>query len=388
LKAYNPFLFALSLLFALYAHAQKPVLTSKDSIVESYWLVGLGTNAVDDAGDEFRRLFDVKDAWNIAPYPSRLSLGHYLKNGVGFELIGAINKYREGKNIDDLVITEDIDFFSLDFRLGYDLNRILGETGFFDPYLGIGMGYTDANHQGRGTYNAVVGFRLWLSERWGMDFSSSGKWTMNVANSTNYLQHAAGAVYRFGMEKEISRQGLEKLALLEALEREMEKERDSLARLERDERLRAERLEKEREARELALEQERIQAEKARRVALQQEVDALGTVYFKFDSSYLTAKDKTVLDQLVALMNREPTIAIMVSSHTDSRGTDNYNQWLSERRAARTVEYMVAQGISATRIGHGGHGEYRLVNECADGVACSEDKHAKNRRSEFLITEF
>src|SRR5690606_23394414 len=127
-------------------------LTKKDSIVTRFWMVSLGTNIVDDSGDEFGKLFDIKDAWNMAPYPSRVSVGRYYKNGLGLEAVGTYNKYKEGKIIDNTVNLEDVDYFGLDFRVSYDLNMILGQTGFFDPYVGIGAGYTDANHEGRGTY--------------------------------------------------------------------------------------------------------------------------------------------------------------------------------------------------------------------------------------------
>ena len=52
-------------------------LTKKDSIVQSYWLVTLGVNIVDDSGDEFGELFDLSEGWNMVPYPSRFSVGAY-----------------------------------------------------------------------------------------------------------------------------------------------------------------------------------------------------------------------------------------------------------------------------------------------------------------------
>ena len=355
-------------------------MTKKDSLVESYWMVGLGVNFVDDSGDEFNNLFDIKEAWHMTPYPSRISIGRYLKNGLGFEAIGALNKYREGKIVDEFILTEDIRYYSLDFRVSYDLNTILGHTGFFDPYVGVGVGYSDANHQGRGTYNATIGFRVWFSEHWGMDVSSSGKWAMNTDNATNHIQHALGAAYRFDVEKGLTRKGMEKLAHLEEIQKEQQRVQDSIAKAERDARLLAERLQREKEAAELAdAEKARKQAEDARRTELQNKINDLGIVYFK---------DKLVLDKLVEIMESEPSMAIKVSAHTDSRGTDRYNQWLSERRAERTVGYVLSKGIHENRISHEGFGETKLVNECRDGVRCTEAAHAKNRRSEFIIIEF
>ena len=364
-------------------------LTKKDSIVQSYWLVTLGTNIVDDSGDEFGELFDLSEGWNMVPYPSRISVGRYFKNGLGLEAIGTYNKYKEGKIVDNAVNPEDIDYWGMDFRVSYDLNMILGETGFFDPYIGIGAGYTDANNQGRGTYNAVLGFRTWFSDHWGLDFNSTGKWAMNTENASNHIQHALGVAYRFEVEKGLSRKGEEKLALLQELEKEQQRVQDSIAKAEEEAQLLAERLQREKEAAELAAaEKAKKEAEEARRAALQTKINDLGNVYFKLNSSYLTSRDKELLDQLVAIMENEPGLKIKVTAHTDSRGTTKYNQWLSERRAQRTVEYVVSKGISQDRISHEAFGETQLVNECRDWVYCTEDKHAKNRRSEFVIEKY
>eukprot|EP01013_Petalomonas_cantuscygni_P033118 TRINITY_DN59926_c0_g1_i1.p1 TRINITY_DN59926_c0_g1~~TRINITY_DN59926_c0_g1_i1.p1 ORF type:complete len:292 (+),score=4.45 TRINITY_DN59926_c0_g1_i1:74-877(+) len=266
---------------------------------------------------------------------------------------------------------------------------ILGETGFFDPYIGIGAGYTDANNQGRGTYNAVLGFRTWFSDHWGLDVNTTGKWAMSTENATNHIQHAVGVAYRFEVEKGLSRKGEEKLALLKEMEEEQQRVQDSIAQADEEARLLAERLQREKEAAELAAaENAKKDAEDARRAALQNKINGLGNVYFKLNSSYLTSKDKELLDQLVAIMEDESSLIVKVTAHTDSRGTKQYNQWLSERRAERTVAYVISKGITEDRIIHEAFGETKLVNDCEDGVYCTEDKHAKNRRSEFQIVEF
>ncbi len=375
----------IALTFSALTFAQDVELTKKDSIVQSYWLVTLGANAVDDSGHEFNRLFDLEGAWNVAPYPSRVSIGRYFKNGVGLEAIGSYNKYKEGKIVDKVVMQEDVDYYGFDFRVSYDLNMILGETGFFDPYVGIGAGYTDANNQGRGTYNAILGFRTWFSDHWGLDFNSTGKWAMDTENASNHIQHALGVAYRFQVEKGLSRKGEEKLALLQEMEKEQQRVQDSIADAEEAARL-AERLQKEKEAAELAAaEKAKREAEEARRDAIKTKINNLGNVYFKLNSSYLSTKDKDLLDQLVAIMQDESNLIIKITAHTDSRGTKKYNQWLSERRAERTVAYVISKGVSEDRISYEGFGETQLVNECEDGVRCTEEQHAKNRRSEFNI---
>ncbi|MGD1945229.1 MAG: OmpA family protein [Croceivirga sp.] len=380
-----------SLLFLQSGFSQELQLTKKDSIVQSAWIFGLGFNAVDDAGSEFNNVFNFSDNWNIVPFPSRLSIGRYFKGGLGLEAIGSYNQYQEGKTIDGIIAVEDIDYYAIDFRVSYDLNMILGETGWFDPYVGIGAGYTDANNQGRGTYNASVGFRTWLSDRFGLDFNSTGKWAMSTENATNHIQHAAGAVYRFGIEKGLSKKGEEKLALIRESEKEQLRQ-DSIAAAQRakeEARLLAERLKKEEEAAQLAAEEKaKFDSENARKKQIEESIKALGYVYFDLNSSFLNANDKALLDRLAIILEENPSVVIKVTSHTDSRGSNNYNQWLSERRVKRTTDYLISKGVDAKRIQGVGFGEDKLTNECDDKIYCTEEKHRENRRSEFSVFSY
>ena len=82
-------------------------------------------------------------------------------------------------------------------------------------------------------------------------------------------------------------------------------------------------------------------------------------------------------------MTKYQSIVIRAESHTDSRGSEKYNQGLSERRALTTAQYVISKGIDASRIIGVGMGEIMPVNDC--GNACSEEKHQLNRRSEFII---
>ncbi len=268
--------------------------------------------------------------WNIVPYPSRLNFGRYFRSGIGVELIGSYNKFKEGKIIDGAVNTEESDYWAVDTRVSYDLNKLVGETGFFDPYLGAGLGYTQTDVRRR-TANAVVGFRLWFSEKWGADLNTSGKWGLD-SESTNHIQHAAGVVYRFGMEKELTKKGEEKLALREALLAEQQRIADSIQ--DAEERARQLALEEQLRKEEAlaAAEAKRQQEEAERKETLKTELKNLGTINFAFDSSYLTEESKETLRKTAAFMENNPTLNFSLTAHTDSRGTSEYNQWLSERR--------------------------------------------------------
>ncbi|HZJ19446.1 MAG TPA: OmpA family protein, partial [Pricia sp.] len=149
---------------SLFSQEEELQLTSKDSIVQSSWMFGLGYNFVDDSGDMLDELFSFDDQWNAVAFPSRVSIGRYFKSGIGIEGIASYNKYKVGKLIDGVTNLEEKKYVGIDARLSYDLNKIIGETAWFDPYLGLGLGYTDANNQPRGTFNAIIGFRTWFSD--------------------------------------------------------------------------------------------------------------------------------------------------------------------------------------------------------------------------------
>lgn len=110
----------------------------------------------------------------------------------------------------------------------------------------------------------------------------------------------------------------------------------------------------------------------------------LQPIYFEFNKSNITAEGAAELDKLVAVMNEYPTMVIFAKSHTDSRGSDKYNINLSDRRAKSTVQYLVSKGISKDRISGQGFGESEPKVECKP---CTEQEHAQNRRSEFLIVK-
>lgn len=110
-------------------------------------------------------------------------------------------------------------------------------------------------------------------------------------------------------------------------------------------------------------------------------------IYFDLDKSNIRKDAAAQLALLVEVMNDYPTMKIDVRSHTDSRQTHEYNERLSDRRAKSTVAWLVKKGIAKNRLTGKGYGETQLVNQCADGVECSEEQHQQNRRSEFIITE-
>ncbi len=111
----------------------------------------------------------------------------------------------------------------------------------------------------------------------------------------------------------------------------------------------------------------------------------LKNILFDLDKFVIRADAKKELNKLVRFMQDNPLVSVELGSHTDSRGSAKYNQTLSQKRANASVAYIVSEGIEKSRIAGKGYGESKLLNECADGVECSEAQHQLNRRTEFKV---
>ena len=113
----------------------------------------------------------------------------------------------------------------------------------------------------------------------------------------------------------------------------------------------------------------------------------LNPIYFDFDKSYIRPDAQIELQKVINYLKAYPSVNIDVQSHTDSRGRDAYNKALSQRRNVSTKNWMIEKGnISRSRISGSGYGETQLVNQCSNGVKCSEEEHQANRRSMFIVT--
>ncbi|MFH6767176.1 OmpA family protein [Gaetbulibacter aquiaggeris] len=161
------------------------------------WQITIGVNAVDffpvgeDApqGDTFAEFFNVGDHWNILPSVSSISVSKYLSDGISFGVAGSLNKISK---FGDAAVG-DLSYYGLDGTIKYNF---LEETTF-DPYLGIGGGYTWVDDIGAGTLNGTLGFNLWFSENIGLTVQSSYKYAFEDYLSTHF-QHTAGISIKFG----------------------------------------------------------------------------------------------------------------------------------------------------------------------------------------------
>ena len=111
-------------------------------------------------------------------------------------------------------------------------------------------------------------------------------------------------------------------------------------------------------------------------------------IFYDYDKSEIRSDAFEPLNKLAKQLKDNPNITIELSSHTDCRGTDNYNQDLSFRRAKSAKNYLVNKGgVKANRIKIKGYGETKPVNKCVDGVTCTDEEYQANRRTEFKVIE-
>jgi len=110
------------------------------------------------------------------------------------------------------------------------------------------------------------------------------------------------------------------------------------------------------------------------------EVINLDGVYFDSNSADLKAASILTLDRGVKTLKKRNKINVEVAAHTDSQGSESYNKALSDRRAASVKDYLIAHGISASRLSSKGYGESQPVASNMEAAG-----RAKNRRVELRV---
>jgi outer membrane protein OmpA-like peptidoglycan-associated protein len=108
-------------------------------------------------------------------------------------------------------------------------------------------------------------------------------------------------------------------------------------------------------------------------------------IYFDLDKSNITYDAATELNRVITILIKYPNIRLEIKSHTDSRAPDDYNMKLSNKRAKSTLNYIISKGINPNRVFGKGYGETQILNKCKNGVDCTQEEHAFNRRTEFIV---
>lgn len=164
------------------------------------WQASVGFNAVDlypvgdDAplGDFFDEYFNLTDHWNIVPVLSTFTISRYLGDDFSFGVSGSINKINK---IGD-ASADDLTYMALNGILKYDVGAVV-DLGKFDPYLGVGGGYTWVDKIGAGTFNGILGVNYWFNDQFGITAQSTYKHSFEDY-VPKHFEHMLGVSVKFG----------------------------------------------------------------------------------------------------------------------------------------------------------------------------------------------
>lgn len=157
------------------------------------WILGIGTNFVSNP-DNKKDLFKISE-WNVIPFISKINASRYLAKGISLEVAATLNEITRSAGMD----IPGLKYAALDVDFKYDINNIIGQTGFLDPYLLLGGGYTWVDQKATGTLNYGAGVNLWFYKNVGLNFQTVGKLVFaDFPLQTNHWQHSAGLVVKFG----------------------------------------------------------------------------------------------------------------------------------------------------------------------------------------------
>lgn len=113
----------------------------------------------------------------------------------------------------------------------------------------------------------------------------------------------------------------------------------------------------------------------------------LNNIYYDFDKYNIRKDAEPELNKVLAFMEKIPYVNVELHSHTDSRGKASYNLTLSEKRANAAKQFLLKGGADEVRLSAKGFGETQPLNQCKDGVKCTEEEHQLNRRTEFKVVK-
>lgn len=204
MKKATIFVFLTFILNVAYAQPYKTIKTFKPY----NWMIGVSWSVIDDDGHQFDRLFDVNNSWNYLVYPTKLSVDKYFIYGWSMEASATYNLYTPVKTINDTIGLTSV-FACIDVNGKYSFyNQYAPRARWIDPYFTFGVGYTyrSSARVSQHVPNVNLGFGLnfWIYKGFGVQLHSNAKIGVYPGfwdTHTNYLQHSAGLVYRFGEGK-------------------------------------------------------------------------------------------------------------------------------------------------------------------------------------------
>lgn len=200
-------LITLCLIFGFQANAQ--VVNYKRFANDYPWKISLQANSIDANFNKSKPINT--ESWNTVPYPSKATIERQLVNYLSFELAFSMNRLKKGQKISGLVTNDNLDILAIDGTFKYSIGKLLN-IPIIDPYVGVGMGYSEINSENFSTYNLGGGINIWLADtglfgdyvytrdrvvdRLGLTLEAYGKKTINKDIGDN-VQFSAGVFFVF-----------------------------------------------------------------------------------------------------------------------------------------------------------------------------------------------
>lgn len=369
---------------------------------ENPWQFYFGINSVDTfptgasgSGALFEEFLNI-DHWNITPFPSFVGIKNYI--GAGFSL-GTRFSFNKIKHYGTL--TGDDNYYNADATVTYHLGQVMGFQRLL-PILEIGGGYAIFGETGAGYFNLGAGLEYWFGEKkkTGIVLESIYKNT-GERYGTKHFQHLLGVAFLFGADPDRDGDGIidkedacPDIPGTQALQGCPDQDGDGITDAQDDcptvfgiaalkgcpDRDGDGIKDEDDNCPEVAGSRENSGCPDAMEEVVIQ-LDEIGQrIYFEVDSSEITPQCSIIIDEVVAVLKTNSGYSVEVHGHTDSTGSVEYNQTLSERRASAVKEHLISKGISRDRIQTLGFGETRPVqsNATAEG-------RKFNRRTEFKL---
>ena len=371
------------------------------------WAIGFGINAVDirtphQFGDFLKDWGGTKDL-NILPAVTKLSVARYIGAGFSAEIEGSLNKIKEGFD----GYSEDKSFWNANLQAKYALRRLFTtESGWFDPYIKVGGGYTAYESRfddKEGGFKALAGggINFWFTDHLGVNLQT-GYHHGFQKNGTDYFQHSAGIVIKFGA-KDTDKDGIPdnkdacpEVAGLKEFNGCPDTDGDGIA--DKDDKCPdvagpAENagcpwpdtdgdgvLDKDDLCPEVAGPASNKGCPEPDENEQKQLNQYAKTILFDTGKATIKFQSAEVLNQILNVLKKYPNSRFRIEGHTDSIGKRAKNMILSQNRADAVKVYLIQGGIDAGRLESQGFGPDRPI-------ASNKNKKGRelNRRVEINL---
>lgn len=387
---------------------------------DTKWRVSLGANAVDIrkpytiggmTEDYFK--FSENDM-NFYGEPLRLAVTRKLTESWSAQVSLSANIIKKGIDWEKGDALAKDQFYYIDAKALYDLNSLVGNTGKFDPYLGVGVGYSKT-HLNDFKVNATWGFNVFITDQWGVNFESSYNHNFKETfkggeysgTGTDFFQHSLGLFLNFGVSKDsdgdgivdkedkcpeefgvIAHQGCPEPKTPENTDTDGDGVMDAKDKCPKEVGTVANNgcPEKDTDGDGIKDHLDKCPNEKGtaakngcpepvvvKEVVEEKPVDvelnllkgelSQIIVYFDFDSDVIKKDQFNKLNRAAELMQSLSQFSIILEGHTDQVGEAKYNESLSSRRAKNVLEYLKQKGVDVSKLQTNAQGASQPVSK-------------------------